>query len=140
MGTRLYVGNLPFSAEESAVRALFEQNQRKVEDVHLVTDRETGRPRGFGFVGGVGSRAKAARTRARLRAKGVDEADVGRVRMPIGLDIGARSPAEIAVAIAAELVAWRSGAAARQPIGREDDDDGGDADEAGEGSTAASDA
>jgi RNA recognition motif-containing protein len=50
MGTRLYVGNLPFSADESAVRALFEQNDRKVEDVKLVTDRETGRPRGFGFV------------------------------------------------------------------------------------------
>jgi RNA recognition motif-containing protein len=54
----LYVGNLPFSAEESAVRALFEQNQRKVEDVHLVTDRETGRPRGFGFVE-MGSREDA---------------------------------------------------------------------------------
>ncbi len=50
MGTRLYVGNLPFSAEESAVRSLFEQNERKVEEVHLVMDRESGRPRGFGFV------------------------------------------------------------------------------------------
>ena len=50
MGTRLYVGNLPFSADESAVRSLFEQNARKVEEVKLITDRETGRPRGFGFV------------------------------------------------------------------------------------------
>ena len=50
MGTRLYVGNLPFSADESAVRSLFEQNERKVEEVKLITDRETGRPRGFGFV------------------------------------------------------------------------------------------
>ena len=50
MGTRLYVGNLPFSAEESSVRALFEQNERQVQEVHLVTDRDTGRPRGFGFV------------------------------------------------------------------------------------------
>jgi len=50
MGTRLYVGNLPFGTEESALRALFEQNERKVEEVHLVTDRETGRMRGFGFV------------------------------------------------------------------------------------------
>jgi len=65
--------------------------------------------KGFGFVGGVGSRAKAARTRTRLEAKGVGEADIARVRMPIGLDIGARTPAEISVAIAAELVAWRSG-------------------------------
>ena len=50
MGARLYVGNLPFSADESAVRALFEQNDRTVEEVKLITDRETGRPRGFGFV------------------------------------------------------------------------------------------
>ena len=50
MGTRLYVGNLPFSADESAVRSLFEQNERKVQEVKLITDRDTGRPRGFGFV------------------------------------------------------------------------------------------
>ena len=50
MGTRLYVGNLPFSADESAVQSLFEQNERTVEEVKLITDRETGRPRGFGFV------------------------------------------------------------------------------------------
>ena len=50
MGTRLYVGNLPFSADESAVRSLFEQNDRKVDEVKLISDRETGRPRGFGFV------------------------------------------------------------------------------------------
>jgi RNA recognition motif-containing protein len=50
MGTRLYVGNLPFSADEAGVRALFEQNDRTVEVVKLITDRDTGRPRGFGFV------------------------------------------------------------------------------------------
>ena len=50
MGTRLYVGNLPFSANESEVQALFEQNGREVAEVKLITDRETGRPRGFGFV------------------------------------------------------------------------------------------
>jgi xanthine dehydrogenase accessory factor len=65
--------------------------------------------KGFGFVGGVGSRAKAARTRARLEARQFSEADLGRVRMPVGLDIGARTPAEIGVAIAGELVAWRAG-------------------------------
>jgi RNA recognition motif-containing protein len=46
----LYVGNLPFSADEATVQALFEQNGRTVEEVKLITDRETGRPRGFGFV------------------------------------------------------------------------------------------
>lgn len=64
--------------------------------------------RGFGFVGGVGSRAKAARTRARLEARGVPATDVDRVRMPVGAEIGARSPAEIGVSIAAELVSWRA--------------------------------
>lgn len=63
--------------------------------------------RGFAFVGGVGSRAKAERTRQRLEMKGVPEADRVRVRMPLGLDIGARLPDEIAVSIAAEMVAWR---------------------------------
>ena len=50
MGTRLFVGNLPFSAEEQTIRELFEQNDLVVEDVKLITDRDTGRPRGFGFV------------------------------------------------------------------------------------------
>ena len=50
MGTRLYVGNLPFSVDESSLRSLFEQNDRKVEEVKVITDRETGQPRGFGFV------------------------------------------------------------------------------------------
>lgn len=63
--------------------------------------------RGFAFVGGVGSRAKAQRTRDRLLAKGVSEADAARVQMPLGVSIGARLPDEIAVSIAAEMVAWR---------------------------------
>lgn len=46
---KIYVGNLPFSADEAAVRALFSQHGT-VESVALPTDRETGRPRGFGFV------------------------------------------------------------------------------------------
>ena len=50
MGTRLYVGNLPFSATEDQVRELVSQNNRTVTEVKLITDRDTGRPRGFGFV------------------------------------------------------------------------------------------
>jgi RNA recognition motif-containing protein len=46
---RIYVGNLPFSADEAQVRQLFEQHGT-VESVALINDRETGRPRGFGFV------------------------------------------------------------------------------------------
>lgn len=61
----------------------------------------------FAFVGGVGSRAKAVRAKDRLVAKGFAEADLARIRMPVGLDIGSRTPAEIAVSIAAELIAHR---------------------------------
>jgi RNA recognition motif-containing protein len=46
---KIYVGNLPFTASETEVRALFAQHGT-VETVSLPTDRETGRPRGFGFV------------------------------------------------------------------------------------------
>lgn len=50
MGTRLYVGNLPFSADEGQIRDLFTGGGRTVTEVKLVTDRDTGQPRGFGFV------------------------------------------------------------------------------------------
>jgi RNA recognition motif-containing protein len=46
---RIYVGNLPFSATEDEVRELFGQHGT-VNSVNLISDRETGRPRGFGFV------------------------------------------------------------------------------------------
>ena len=49
-GKRLYVGNLSFNTTEDTLRAAFEQNGRKVVEVKIVTDRDTGRPRGFGFV------------------------------------------------------------------------------------------
>lgn len=49
MGTRLYVGNLPYSASEDELRRLFEQSGT-VDSVYLPTDRQTGQPRGFGFV------------------------------------------------------------------------------------------
>ncbi len=49
MNNRLYVGNLNFNTSTDAVRAAFE-GFGTVEDVFLVTDRETGRPRGFAFV------------------------------------------------------------------------------------------
>ncbi|MFH1755435.1 MAG: RNA-binding protein [Candidatus Latescibacterota bacterium] len=49
MPTKLYVGNLPFSATETEVQDLFAQHGT-VHSVNLITDRETGRPRGFGFV------------------------------------------------------------------------------------------
>lgn len=46
---RLYVGNLNFSTTEESLEALF-SNYGQVEEVAIITDRETGRSRGFGFV------------------------------------------------------------------------------------------
>lgn len=45
----IFVGNLDFAATDSSVRSLFER-YGTVDNVHLVTDRDTGRARGFGFV------------------------------------------------------------------------------------------
>lgn len=59
------------------------------------------------YLGMIGSRAKIARFIERLRARGVAEEALARVTMPIGLDIGAMTPAEIAISIAAELVQVR---------------------------------
>lgn len=50
MGRKLYVGNVSFRSTEETLRAAFEQDGRKVERVTIVTDRETGRSRGFAFV------------------------------------------------------------------------------------------
>ena len=50
MGKRLYVGNLPYDADEAALRTAFSQDGRTVERVHIVLDRETQRPRGFAFI------------------------------------------------------------------------------------------
>jgi RNA recognition motif-containing protein len=49
MGKKLYVGNLPFSVTEAELRELFGRHG-SVESVAVITDRETGRPRGFAFV------------------------------------------------------------------------------------------
>ncbi len=57
------------------------------------------------YIGALGSRKTHERRRQRLIASGFTEADLARIHAPIGLDIGAVSPAEIAVSILAELVA-----------------------------------
>jgi RNA recognition motif-containing protein len=49
MGTRLYIGNLSFNTTSDMLRQALEADGRTVKDLHLPTDRESGRPRGFGF-------------------------------------------------------------------------------------------
>jgi RNA recognition motif-containing protein len=50
MGTRLYVGNLSFQTTEATLRDLCAAGGRSVSKVSIVTDRQTGQPRGFAFV------------------------------------------------------------------------------------------
>ena len=50
MGTRVYVGNLSFHTTEDSLRAFVTEGGRSVSKVSLVTDRDTGQPRGFAFV------------------------------------------------------------------------------------------
>ena len=61
------------------------------------------------YVGVLGSRRTHARRLEQLRARGVGEEALGRLRAPIGLDLGGREPAEIAVSILAEMLAVRYG-------------------------------
>ncbi len=57
------------------------------------------------YIGALGSRKTHARRVERLKAQGLSEADIARIHAPIGLDIGAVSPAEIAVSIMGEITA-----------------------------------
>jgi xanthine dehydrogenase accessory factor len=64
---------------------------------------------GAGYVGALGSRRTHADREERLRAAGVTEEDLRRISSPCGLDIGARTPAETAIAVLGEVLALRSG-------------------------------
>jgi xanthine dehydrogenase accessory factor len=61
------------------------------------------------YLGLIGSRAKVARVFSALKAEGLPAECLERVHAPIGLDIGAITPAEIAISILAELIAVRRG-------------------------------
>ncbi len=67
------------------------------------------------YIGALGSRKTHARRLARLKEQGISEADLARIHAPIGLDIGAVSPAEIAVAIMGEITARLRAEAEAEP-------------------------
>jgi xanthine dehydrogenase accessory factor len=64
---------------------------------------------GVGYLGAMGSRRTHDQRIVRLRDAGLTEAEIARVMSPVGLDVGARTPEETAVAICAEIIALRTG-------------------------------
>ena len=62
-----------------------------------------------GYLGAMGSRRTTEQRAERLREEGIDAVGLARVMAPIGLDLGARTPEETAVAICAEMIAHRTG-------------------------------
>ncbi len=67
---------------------------------------------GRGYVGALGSRGTQSARRERLTAQGFGPDQLATIHGPVGLDLGARTPAETAVAIVAEIIAHRSGRSA----------------------------
>ncbi|RUP30487.1 MAG: XdhC family protein [Mycolicibacterium sp.] len=63
----------------------------------------------IGFVGAMGSRRTHDERVARLRERGIDDSQLARLSSPIGLDLGGRTPEEIAIAIMAEIISRREG-------------------------------
>src|SRR3954466_7953759 len=64
---------------------------------------------GAGYIGALGSRRTQADRQERLRARGVTEDELARISSPCGLDLGARTPAETAIAVLGEILAQRAG-------------------------------
>lgn len=98
----LAIDRLHFTGEEYIVILT-----RSHETDWRVLSRIMDRP--VNYAGMIGSRRKVGIICERLREEGVDEATIDRIHAPIGIPIGAETPQEIAISIAAELVAARNG-------------------------------
>ena len=100
-----------WSAERTFVAVM---THRHDVDEAIVAD-VVGNARPARYVGLIGSTTKWRRFRERLEARGTPASALDRVKCPIGLDVGGKSPAEVAVSVAAELLAVHHG---RAPNGR----------------------
>ena len=96
----LHTADIPSSA---FVAVLTRGHQHDLEGMRALAARD------LRYLGLIGSRAKVARIFDALAAEGMPGECLARVRAPIGLDIGAVTPAEIAISILAEMIAVRRG-------------------------------
>ena len=97
-----YAASLPITAQDYAVvMTPGHENDLEVLQQLLRTPA--------GYIGCIGSKRKTAYVNQALRELGFSESDVGRIHAPIGLPIQAKTPEEIAISIAAELILHRAG-------------------------------
>lgn len=95
--------DFPSSPSHAFVYIMSHSHKRDFECLRLLV------PRGVRVLGLIGSRAKWARFRTALLAQGFAPESVARVHSPIGIGVGGKSPAEIAISVAAEVLAVRDG-------------------------------
>jgi xanthine dehydrogenase accessory factor len=104
----LHAADLPTSAY---VVIVTRGHQNDLEAMRALAARD------LRYLGLIGSRAKVARIRTMLLAEGMPPECLDRVHAPIGLDIGAVTPAEIAISILGELIAVRRGVQTGRSLG-----------------------
>jgi xanthine dehydrogenase accessory factor len=87
--------------KRSAIAVVTSEHERDFSVVRAALNTEAG------FIGMLGSRRKRAALMEYLRRDGLSDDQLGRVTSPIGLDIGAQTPSEIAVSVVAQLISFR---------------------------------
>jgi xanthine dehydrogenase accessory factor len=97
-----FLGSAPVDAR-TAICVLTHDHKFDVPLLRVALESEAG------YVGALGAKKTNAERAERLRAKGVTEEQLARINAPIGLDIGARTPEEVAVAVAAQIIELRRG-------------------------------
>ena len=93
--------------ERTAVVTLSHEERLDIPAIAAALERQAR------YVGAIGARRTQERRRAALLGLGFTDADVDRIHGPAGLDLGGRAPAQIALAIAAEIVAVTTGGSRR---------------------------